>query len=347
MDDVSTRYLNEEAVKTLVSELLFSSEKCSFKFTTEAQTLELVLRAPGQNAAAWAGRDYDVFDLGYEVNQKINERHKGPGFLEHILIARSGHYAAHPSTTPRDILGSASLEEIAERIASTPATSAEKKRVYHGREALAGVCVGDIGDVIMLYEDLLRRGANRPYPIAAELQSECYQAFCSRRLYDLNRRHNELKDFALTFAEASHELLDRSYKKDSSKGRRLRQYTKLYVMVTSGNKPAQFQKLRQLIDAGVFVLEGGTETPRTKTRDSDPITQFKLSYRKLFGLSNFIPLSDRDRFELSGDQLEEWLSHPADGKEILIKNLTSRDVAAGAKGVRKKTRISKKTRKLR
>ena len=325
LDDVSTRYLDEGSVKALVSDLLFSNESCSFKFTTEAQTLELVLRAPGQHSAAWAGRDYTVFDLGYEVHEKINQRQRAPGFLESILIARSGHFAAHPANTPADILGSTPLVEIAKRIASTPATSAEKKTVYHGREALAGVCVGDIGDVIMLYEDILRRGAGRPFPVPAESQSECYQAFCSRRLYDLNRRQSELKDFALTFAEASHELLDRSYRKLGPKNQRLRQYTKLYVMVTTGDKPAQFQKLRQLIDAGVFVLEGGTETPRTKTRDSDPITQFKLSYRKLFGLSNFIPLADRDRFELSGEQLEEWLRKPADGKRILLRNLTSRD----------------------
>lgn len=328
LDDVSTRYLDEESVKELVSDLLFSNESCSFKFTTEAQTLELVLRAPGQHSAAWAGRDYTVFDLGYEVHQKINERRKGPDFLESILKARSDHYAAHPINTPSDILGSISLEDIAKRIASTPATSAEKKTIYHGREALAGVCVGDIGDVIMLYEDILRRGSGCPVPVAPEIQSECYQAFCSRRLYDLNRRHSELKDFAMTFAEASRELLDRSYRMASVKKPRLRQYTKVYVMVTSGDKPAQFQKLRQLIDAGVFVLEGGTETPRTKTRDSDPITQFKLSYRKLFGLSNFIPLADRDRFELSGEQLEEWLRKPADGKNILLRNLTSRDIAS-------------------
>jgi hypothetical protein len=60
----------------------------------------------------------------------------------------------------------------------------------------------------------------------------------------------------------------------------------------------------------VFVLEAGPDAPRTKTRDSNPITQFILTYRKLFGLSNFIGLSQRDRFELSGDDLEEWLSHP-------------------------------------
>ena len=339
LDDVSTRYLDEESVKKLVSELLFSNEQCAFKFTTEAQTLELVLRAPGQHSAAWAGRDYDVFDLGYEVHQKINRRRGDGGavFLESILKARGDHYSNHPRNTPADILGSCSLEDIAKQIASTSATSADKKRIYHGREALAGVCVGDIGDVIMLYEDILRRGTGAAIPVPPQIQSECYQAFCSRRLYDLNRRHNELKDFALSFAEASHELLDRSYVAEKNKKKRLRQYTKLYVMVTSGDIPAQFQKLRRLIDAGIFVLEGGTETPRTKTRDSDPITQFKLSYRKLFGLSNFLPLADRDRFELSGDQLEEWLTTPANGKEILLRNLTSGD----AKALAKKTSAAK------
>jgi hypothetical protein len=69
----------------------------------------------------------------------------------------------------------------------------------------------------------------------------------------------------------------------------------------------------------VFVLHGGI--PRTKTRDSNPIQQFKLTFRKLFGLSNFIGLAERDRFELSGKQLQEWLEHPKQGKDILLRNL--------------------------
>ena len=79
------------------------------------------------------------------------------------------------------------------------------------------------------------------------------------------------------------------------------------------------RELRKLIDAGVFVLQGGV--PRAKTRDGDPVQKFILKYRKLFGLSSFIGLSDRDRFELSGEDLREWLANPKRSKEILMRNL--------------------------
>ena len=59
----------------------------------------------------------------------------------------------------------------------------------------------------------------------------------------------------------------------------------------------------------------------SKTRDSDPMLQFKLTFRRIYGLVNFIGLSERDRFELSGSELEEWLVDPGNGKEILLRNL--------------------------
>ena len=46
-----------------------------------------------------------------------------------------------------------------------------------------------------------------------------------------------------------------------------------------------------------------------------------MKYRKLFGLASYIGLSDRDRFELSGDDLRDWLTNPKRGKEILMRNL--------------------------
>jgi hypothetical protein len=75
-------------------------------------------------------------------------------------------------------------------------------------------------------------------------------------------------------------------------------------------------RLLDLLDAGVFVYDGGV--PRTKTRDDDPVLQFKLSYRKLLGLASFIGLSDRDRFELSGETLRRWLEEPEQARGILI-----------------------------
>ena len=322
LDDVSTRFLREPDIDDLFSSLIFQNPICAFKLSTEAQTLELALHSPGLIERARGGRDYEVFDLGAEVYDKTKERkRKGAKlFIEEVLEQRARYYPRHPAASPSQILGDCALEDIARRIASSSASSRDKKAAYHGISALSAVCVGDIGDVISMYELLLRRAAGKPYPVSDDIQSDCYQDFCSRRLYDLNRRESDLKDYALGFAEASHDLLLTSYAEQIGEKARLRQYSSVYVRIgTTGDTRSQFERLRELIDAGVFVLHGGT--PRAKTRDSNPIQQFKLTYRKLFGLSNYIGLSERDRFELSGDQLEEWLQQPKLGKEILLRNL--------------------------
>jgi hypothetical protein len=335
LDDVSTRHLHEEAIRDLISTLMFNHERCAFKVTTEAQTLELVLKSPGLVEEARIGRDYETFDLGAKINERLrqNAGRAGREFIAEVLRARARQFASHPQADPSDIIGDETLEEIARTIASTSKTAPEKKAVYHGMTALAALCVGDIGDVISIYEMILSRaGRIQSLPVDPQVQSTCFQEYCSRRLYHLSRRRGELKDFALGFAEAAHELLMQSAAQTNGEGksRRLRQYSSIYVRVTSGDQGAQLDQLRELMDAGVFVLEAGPDAPRTKTRDSNPITQFVLTYRKLFGLSNFIGLSQRDRFELSGVDLEEWLSHPERTHEILVRNL--KGSGAGAIG---------------
>ncbi len=312
LDDVSTRYLNTEMIEQLFSALFFQSPACAFKLTTEVQALEMVLRSPGGVELARIGRDYDVFDLGADVYKKTMNR-QGARFVESILWRRATYHPGHPNKTPKEILGETSLEEIATNIASSTPNSRIRKSAYHGLQVLSAVCVGDIGDVISIYELILNKFDNH-IPIPKMTQSQCYLDFCSRRLYDVNRRDSRLKDFAVTFAEASNELLVKS-----GGGDRLRQYLSIYVRITTGNTSWQFEEIRKLVDAGVFVLHGGTY--RTKTKDSDPFKQFKLTYRKLFGLSSFIGLSERDRFELSGSTLEEWLKNPTNGKEILMRHL--------------------------
>ncbi len=324
LDDVSTRYLPEETIKTIFAAFVFQSPACAFKLTTEAQTLEIALHSPGLVERAREGRDYEIFDLGADVYKKTRLKKElyrdRKSFVEQILEQRARYYPNHPKAGPREILGNCTLEDVARKIASTNATSRVRKAVYHGISVLSAVCVGDIGDVINLYELILKKAINRPYPIEAIIQSDCYMELCNLRLYDLNRRETELKNFSLSFAEASHELLVKSHRAMScGETKRLRQYTNIYVRVTAGDTQKQFKKLRELIDAGVFVMHGGTL--RTKTRDGDPILQFKLTYRKLFGLSNFIGIAHRDRFELSGIDLEDWLTHAEKGKEILLRNL--------------------------
>lgn len=320
LDDVSTRYLSEENVRNLVSELLFNNEKAAFKFTTEAQTLELVIRTPGQNEAAWQGRDYEIFDLGYEVNEKMNERGKegGKNFLLNVLSARSAYHSTHPNNTPSEVLGDVSMEAIARGIAQAT-SSQQRKRVYRGISALAGICVGDIGDAIKIYDEIIKKADTKSLPVSDENQSEAYQAYCSRRLYDLTRRDTFFKDHAITFSTISHDLLVHFSEIEKD---RLRQYTKIYVTVSEKETTKQFELIRKLVDAGVFVLDGGTETPRSKSIGKDPITQFKLSFRKLYGLAKLMPIADRDRIELSGKDLELWLSNPEKARATILKKET-------------------------
>lgn len=330
VDDVSTRYLSIERVEELFSSILFQSPSCAFKLTSEAQTIELALRSPGQIERARAGRDYVVFDLGAEVYDRITRQRgrdkvSGKDFVGAILQQRANKYANHPKLTPAQILSDFPLEQIAMRIAEpVKGRKGTQKRAYFGMTALARVCVGDIGDVISLYDSILKQGEGRLVPISPAIQSDCYHDFCSRKLYDLSRRGSWLKNVALSFAEASHELLIKSYA-DLSSGvnqrNRLRQYSQLYIRITGGEVEKQYERIRELIDAGVFVFAGGIEAPRIKSPSAAPVQQFKLTFRKVYGLSNLIGLAESDRFELTSTELQEWLDDPKDGKRVLMTNL--------------------------
>ena len=325
LDDVSTRNLSQEDIGRLLGTLLFANPYCAFKMTTEVQTMELLLKSPGLIETARVGRDYDTFDLSAKVADRLTNG-KGVEFVEKILQSRSDYYPKHPPYTPRQLLGEETLEQIARDIASTRASAPQKKAVYRGIKALTALCVGDIGDILKIYEAIIAQYDGTSLPIPSEKQSGEFQEYCSKQLYHLNRRKGELKDFALSFAQAAHRLLVRSSTTTEPENRRqLRQYTQLYVRVTTGDLDWQFDKLRELIDAGVFVLKGGSDVPRTKTRDSNPTHQFILTYRKLYGLSSFIGLSNRDRFELSGEDLIAWLNDPANGADILGRNLGLRE----------------------
>lgn len=320
LDDVSTRYLSLDQIDKILSRLIFQKPDCAFKITSETQTIFLSLKSPGgvEPAAHW--RDFKTFDLGSEVYKRLKFK-GGKQFVENILAQRAKFYSPHPKVSPSTVVGDVSLIDIAKTITSSSPSSATRKSVYHGMSALKAVCVGDIGSVITIYENILQR-SNGSFPVAPKLQSDVFQDFCSSHLYLLDRRGSHLKNVAKSFAAASNELLMQSAKDEGPHG--LRQYLSLYVRVTAGDKDEQGKRLRELVDAGVFVFQGGA--PRTKTKDSDPIQQFKLTFRKIYGLADFIGLSERDRFELSGEQLEEWLNQPEAGAEILMRNLrTDRD----------------------
>lgn len=323
LDDLSTRYLSDTNIIKLISELLFQDEICAFKFTTEAQTLEMVIMTPGSNSQAKIGRDYSIFDLGAEVNRIIHEgHHEGQNFIEKILLKRAKYFPFHPQNlTPSEILGDESLIFIAENIVKEEKASL-KKDLYHGISALTAVCVGDLGDVITLYELILRRSSGIGYPVDHKIQNACYLELCNSRLYDLNRRNTIYLDFVESFSDASHHLLVQSaIRKAKGETDRLRQYTSIFINITHGDKDKQYMQVRKLIDAGIFNLQGGPEASRTNRQGVKPQQQFKLVFRKLYGINKHMGLSSSDRFELSGEPLEEWLKNPKKGKAILIKNL--------------------------
>lgn len=324
LDDVSTRYLNDSNIITLISELLFQDEICAFKFTTEAQTLEMVIKAPGGTSQAKIGRDYAIFDLGEEVNRIIHENHhQGQRFIENILLKRAAYYPLHPKNlTPSQILGDEKLITIAENIVKQ-GKSSEKKELYHGISALTAVCVGDLGDVITLYELTLKKSSgSNLYPIDPKIQNACYLQLCNSRLYDLNRRDTRYLDFVESFSNASHHLLLQSgIRIANGETDRLRQYTSIFINITYGDKDSQYTQVRKLIDAGIFNLQGGPEASRTNRQGVKPQQQFKLVFRKLYGVNKHMGLSSSDRFELSGKPLEDWLTNPKKGKAILINNL--------------------------
>lgn len=332
LDDVSTRYLQSEMVREVISQLLFQHPQCAFRITTEAQALHRVLLSPGGSAPADPSRDYEEFDLGNEVYRLLQEgtTRERMDFVSEIL-RRRGQQFPDPlyRREPTDVLGDVSLEEIAQEIAASSTTSAARKQVYRGLRAVQAVCVGDLGDVVKLYEKILLRAVPDQLPVAPEKQTECFLEHSASLMHFLNRRDQQKKGLALAFAQASGELLVRSARNALSGSRpvRLRQYTKLYVRVDANADADVANRLLDLLDAGVFVYDGGV--PRTKTRDSDPVLQFKLSYRKMLGLASFIGLSDRDRFELSGDALREWLCEPDQAKRILLESETKTSALDG------------------
>lgn len=324
LDDLSTRYLGDKNILKLISELLFQDESCAVKFTTEAQTLEMVIKAPGNKSQAKIGRDYTVFDLGEEVNKIVHENpREGKSFIEEILYRRSRFHAQHPKNVkPSVILGDTTLKSIAENIVKKEKGS-EKKGIYHGMSALTAVCVGDLGDVITLYEHIIRKIKSRAkFPIDKEIQNQCFLELCNSRLYDLNRRDTRFLDFVESFADASHYMLLQSAVKDSKNHKHnLRQYTSIFINITYGDRQKQYEQVRELIDNGIFNFHGGPAASRTNRQGLKPQQQFKLVFRKLYGVSKHIGLSSADRFELSGKPLADWLENPKKGKEILINNL--------------------------
>lgn len=322
LDDASTRYMSIEDISVLFTKILFMSHKCAFKVTTELQSL-YSFRSPGNIEMAQDIRDYQIFDLGADVFNRTRELKGGKKFIEAIINKRLKACNVSPRVPEslEAVLDDCPLSELANYIIEH-SSSKDRKEAYYGASALTSLCVGDIGDIICLYDLIVTSNVKGTYPVSKKVQTQCFQQLCSRRMYNLERKDGTLREYVKAFSEASYKCLIDSKKaltRDGKKSERIRQYTSLYIRMTSGDIQKQQEILRKLIDSGIFVFADGNGWPRSKSGDTDPITQIKLAFRKLFGVSNFIGLANADRFELSGQALECWLKKPS--KEILLRNL--------------------------
>jgi hypothetical protein len=290
LDDVSTRYLPLPDVERLLSQFCLHSADFGFKISTETQTLQLT--TPGGDLAR-EGRDYEIFDLGEEVYARLKGS-QGPLFIKEILDRRSAVTVNAPDISPAELLGSRSLADIARAIRQ------RKPVLYNGIQALAAICIGDVSDILQVYALMLDRAGTPKKTMPAKLQHDAITDFAEQKLLALAGLDPWLFAHAIAFGLASHRELMRERP-------RLRQYTEIFVKIDTRYSAEVFPKLIKLVDAGVFVFTGGT----TRTKSKDPALQFKLAFRKLLGLTNRMPLSSRDRFELTGAQVREWVDKPA------------------------------------
>ncbi len=323
LDDVSTRYVKLQRISELMSQLLVQNSTYSFKFTSEEHTIRYLLHSPGniENARSW--RDYEAFDLGSVVRRKIHSKQtsRNKAFVRDILARRFEHIGdghIRKELLPETLLGDKPLQSIAETIGNMPAKSAERKKIYSGFSTLIGMCVGDIGDMLNIYDQFLQIAENSKVDEVA--QSQVYLDTCNLRLYDLKRRESDMELYAMGFAQAAHKRLVRSVRELPTSGR-VRQYNSIQIRITNTDREVQkamLGKINRLIDAGVFVSSG--LALRTRNGNANPLLQFVLGFRKIYGLNQFIGLAERDRFELSGVELENWLDDPEQCESILLNS---------------------------
>ncbi|MEW6366816.1 MAG: hypothetical protein AB1714_19485 [Acidobacteriota bacterium] len=301
LDDVSVRYMSRENVETILKQLCFQSGMFSFKLSTETQTL--ALHAPGEKLAQ-VGRDYQVFDLGEEVFAILRDRKQSCEFFKDILMKRAvstTNLSAAQRGMPDILLGRLSLTDIARGIRGEFGKGKKgEKFLYWSLDGLVALCVGDLGDIITLYERMVQHVAPERPSVAPNVQHKELIDFAEARLRALAVRDPWLYSHAVAFAQASNrELL-------GSTPQRLRQYAEVDVTIGIEAANELFPLVMKLVDEGVFVATGATS--RMKSRD---VLQFKLAFRKILGLTHRIPLSMRDRFELQNARLSSWLKSPS------------------------------------
>lgn len=292
LDDLSARFLKRPALESLISQLCIDSTRFGFKISTENHNLALQTQT-GQ--LAQAGRDYIPFDLGNRVYEQLGR--KGLTFVQQILNRRLRVIPNH-NKQAREVLGTQSLKAL------SAAINAGQPVLYWGVQALASICVGDISDILRLYQDIESRGERmgKPVvPVPASIQHDAAVDFATSKVQALLSADRWLHEHALAFARAS-----------SREGlaEERRTYSMVNIQVADSDSAQHIlERILQLVDSGVYVMTGGTS--RSKIRNGSGTLNFQLAFRKLFGLPYRMPLGRRDRFEFrSVADLESWLEQP-------------------------------------
>ena len=301
LDDLSTRYLTQKNVDELTSQLCHQAEAFSFRISTETPSLRLTT---GGGQVSRLDRDYEEFDLGEQVMQEL--KRSGSSFIEEVLKKRLIQVSGYETLSPKELLGNQSLASIASNLAEY-----KKRGSYWGLKALGVLSTGDIGDSIHLFEQMLeKRTPGRGIP--KDIQDEIIFNFSERKLRKLAYQDSWLHDHAMAFAVASQAELSESLKRKKERGERLRVYNEIFLKVeldqTSDDGADVFNKIVKLVENGIFVYQGGT--PRSKMPKGKPSFYIKLAYRKILGVTNLMPISFRDRFEISGKALLDWIEKP-------------------------------------
>jgi hypothetical protein len=312
LDDVS-RHLSQEAVFPFLRQLLVQNEHYAFKVSAETLTVELL--SPG-GAPARGDRDFGRFDLGEVVLGKLAGS-AGVAFVEDILDLRTKYAQGAYQASARDVLGRRSLHDIAQSIAAS--AKSRPSDIYWGMNALAGMCAGDIGSIIQLYAQIVKEanlGQNSTFPIDPTLQHKVAIRFADSRGNLLHQESDGplMHRHAREFSKASHDFL-----LATAHCRRLQQATEIQLDLagmSDEEEAATLKLVDRLVQKGVFVLAPSTHRLKsgshTTTRSSDRKFQLRLMFTKSLGLSSFIPLGRRGRFELPYKDygVLDWLRDP-------------------------------------
>ncbi len=304
LDDVSDRYLRQDNVDEVLSQLCHQASRFSFKISTETPSLRL---RTGGGEFSRLDRDYEEFDLGNEVMQEL--KHSNSTFVEDMLRKRLDITPQYKGLSPKYILDQQPLIEVARNLVTR---SGKRRGSYWGINVLGTLSTGDIGDSILMFHRMLQKMTPTDNSVSREDQDSVIFDFSERKLRKLAIQDKWLYDHAIAFAQASQLELRKSYSPERGKQQRIRQYNEVFLKVDPEGADDIFDKINRLVEMGIFIYAGGT--PRSKGPKQKASLYLKLAYRKILGVTNLMPISFMDRFEISGDNLISWLNNPTANK---------------------------------